>query len=116
METPGPTTTLERFYTVTIWTVSFISFLVMLSFLTSRLTQQYIIGGSGARQMATLKKYLNQNKVPKNLIKRLCRSAKHAISGDLQPDTVDLLNVVSEPLKIEMHYQMYSKVLGEHLF
>jgi hypothetical protein len=111
-----PTSSVERFYTILIWVISFISGLVMLSFLTSSLTQQYIIGGNGDRQMATLKKYLNQNKVPKNLIKRLCRSAKHAISGDLQPDAVDLLHVVSEPLKIEMHYQMYSKVLGEHLF
>jgi hypothetical protein len=112
----SPTTGIERFYTVFIWVLSFMSGLVMLSFLTSRLTQQYIIGGSGARQMATLKKYLNQNKVPKNLIKRLCRSAKHAISGDLQPDTVDLLNVVSEPLKMEMHYEMYERYLHHHLF
>lgn len=88
----------------------------MLSFLTSSLTQQYIIGGSGARQMATLKKYLQQNRVPKNLIKRLCRSAKHAISGDLQPDSVDLLHVVSEPLKVEMHYEMYYRVLNAHPF
>lgn len=116
LEELSPTSTLERFYTVLIWMISFISGLVMLSFLTSSLTQQYIIGGSGARQMATLKKYLNQNKIPKNLIKRLCRSAKHAISGDLQPDSVDLLHVVSEPLRIEMHFQMYSKMLNCHPF
>jgi len=116
LEEFGPTTTLERFYTIVVWTVSFISGFVMLSFLTSSLTQQYIIGGSGARQMATMKKYLQQNKIPKNLIKRLCRSAKHAISGDLQPDSVDLLHVVSEPLKIEMHYQMYSRAIGAHPF
>jgi hypothetical protein len=66
--------------------------------------------------MATLKKYLNQNKIPKNLIKRLCRSAKHAVAGDLQPDTVDLLQVVSEPLRVEMHYEMYSRVLDKHPF
>jgi hypothetical protein len=112
----SPTSTLERFYTVLIWVLSFISFLVMLSFLTSRLTQQYIIGGSGARQLSVLKKYLNQNKIPKNLIKRLCRSAKHAISGDLQPDSVDLLHVVSEPLRTEMHFEMHSRILAGHPF
>jgi len=111
-----PITGFERFYAASIFVFSFMTGLVMLSFLTSSLTQQYIIGGSGARQMATLKKYLNQNRIPKNLIKRLCRSAKHAVSGDLQPDTVDLLNVVSEPLKIEMHYEMYSRVLSSHPF
>lgn len=116
LEEFGPTTGTERVYTVLVWLVSFISGMVMLSFLTSRLTQQYIIGGSGARQMATLKKYLKQNRIPKYLIKRLCRSATQAISGDLQPESVDLLHVVSEPLRIEMHYEMYSRILGFHPF
>merc|ERR1711920_229478 len=57
-----------------------------------------------------------QNNVSKNLTKRLCRNAKHAISGDLTPDAVDLLHVVSEPLKIEMHYEMYSRILAWHPF
>jgi len=111
-----PVSGVERFYTLLVFVISFISFLVMGSFLTSRLTQQYIIGGTGARQMSTLKKYLTQNKVSKNLIKRLCRSAKHAISGDLQPESVDLLHVVSEPLKMEMHYEMFSRILSNHPF
>ena len=37
-----------------------------------------------------------QNHIPKNLTKRLCRSAKHAISGDLTPDSVQLLAVPSQ--------------------
>jgi len=111
-----PKSGFERLYAVFAWTFAFMTGLVMMSSLTSNLTQQYIIGGSGARQMATLKKYLNQNNIPKYLIKRLCRSAKHAVSGDLQPDTVDLLSVVSEPLKIEMHYEMYSRLLTTHPF
>merc|ERR1719221_745329 len=111
-----PEGTIERFYCVFMGVFSFMTASVMLSTLTSSLTQQYIIGGSGARQMATLKQYLKQNNVPKNLTKRLCRNAKHAISGDLTPDAVDLLHVVSEPLKIEMHYEMYSRILAWHPF
>jgi len=38
---------------------------VLLGVFTSGLTQQYIIGGSGARQLATLKRYLKQNNAPK---------------------------------------------------
>jgi hypothetical protein len=116
LDVPAPISGFERGYTVFVYVLSFMSGLVMLSLLTSSLTQQYIIGGSGARQMATLKKYLLQNKVPKNLIKRIIRSAKHAISGDLQPDSVDLLVVVSEPLKIQMHYEMYSRIVSAHPF
>eukprot|EP00427_Karlodinium_veneficum_P026520 CAMPEP_0169203544 /NCGR_PEP_ID=MMETSP1016-20121227/11523_1 /TAXON_ID=342587 /ORGANISM="Karlodinium micrum, Strain CCMP2283" /LENGTH=824 /DNA_ID=CAMNT_0009280595 /DNA_START=35 /DNA_END=2509 /DNA_ORIENTATION=- len=116
MEEVRPNNELERVFAVIIWTFAFMTGLVMMSFLTSTMTQQYIIGGTAARQMATLKKYLKQNRVPKNLTKRLCRNAKHAISGDLTPDTVDLLHVVSGPLKIEMHFEMYSRILQWHPF
>ena len=72
---------------------------------TSGLTQQYIIGGSGARQLATLKRYLKQNNVSKVITKRVCRNAKHAISGDLTPESVELLQVISEPLKVELAFE-----------
>jgi hypothetical protein len=66
--------------------------------------------------MATLKKYLKQNRVPRNLTKRLCRNAKHAVSGDLTADAVDLLHVISVPLRIEMHYEMFSRIVVAHPF
>lgn len=116
MDEVTPLNTLERFYAVVVSISAFMVAVVMLSTLTSSLTQQYIIGGSGARQMANLKKYLKQNYCPKNLTKRVCRNAKHAISGDLTADAVELLNVISEPLKIEMHYEMYSRILYRHPF
>eukprot|EP00930_Biecheleria_cincta_P056969 TRINITY_DN4298_c0_g2_i1.p1 TRINITY_DN4298_c0_g2~~TRINITY_DN4298_c0_g2_i1.p1 ORF type:complete len:824 (+),score=173.04 TRINITY_DN4298_c0_g2_i1:63-2534(+) len=116
MDEVTPMNTLERFYAVVVAISAFMVAVVMLSTLTSSLTQQYIIGGSGARQMANLKKYLKQNYCPKNLTKRVCRNAKHAISGDLTADAVELLNVISEPLKIEMHYEMYSRILYRHPF
>lgn len=116
MENISPANGLERFFAIVTGVLAFIAGIIMLSVLTSTMTQQYIIGGSGARQMATLKKYLQQNRIPKNLVKRVCRNAKHAISGDLTPDTVDLLHVVSEPLQIEMHFEMYCKTLANHPF
>lgn len=111
-----PLTAVERLYEVTIFTLCFFVGLIMFSTLTSSLTRHYIIGGSGARQLATLKKYLKQNNIPKNLSKRLCRNAKHAISGDLTQDSVELLSVISEPLKVEMNFEMYSRVLSWHPF
>lgn len=106
-----PETSAERMYGVAAGVCSFVCVLVMLGTLTSGLTQRHIIDGSGQRQMAALKTYLRQNHIPKNLTKRLCRSAKHAISGDLTPDSVQLLAVISEPLKMQMHFEMYSRIL-----
>ncbi|CAE8605010.1 unnamed protein product [Polarella glacialis] len=109
-------TPLEHLYQLFVCILGFMASLIMLSNLTSSLTQMYIISGSTSRQMATLKAYLKQNHVQKNLIKRVCRNAKHALCGDLTPDAVSLLNVISEPLKVEMHYHMYSRILSWHPF
>ncbi|CAJ1458313.1 unnamed protein product, partial [Effrenium voratum] len=111
-----PGTSEERMYGVAASLMSFMFLLIMLGTLTSGLTQRHIIDGSGQRQMATLKTYLRQNAIPKNLTKRLCRSAKHAISGDLTADSVQLLSVISEPLKVQMHFEMYSRILLHHPF
>ncbi|CAJ1345915.1 unnamed protein product [Effrenium voratum] len=111
-----PMNPLERLFAVAIGGTIFVIALVMLGVFTSGLTQQYIIGGSGARQLATLKRYLKQNNVSKVITKRVCRNAKHAISGDLTPESVELLHVISEPLKVELAFDMYSQVLMWHPF
>lgn len=111
-----PASPLERLFAVLIGLSIFVVALVMLGVFTSGLTQQYIIGGSGARQLATLKRYLKQNNVSKVITKRVCRNAKHAISGDLTPESVELLTVISEPLKVELAFDMYSQVLMWHPF
>ena len=63
MDEISPASPLERLYAVGIGSVTFVVALVMIGVFTSGLTQQYIIGGSGARQLATLKRYLKQNNV-----------------------------------------------------
>eukprot|EP00913_Durusdinium_trenchii_P001306 g1204.t1 len=116
MDEISPASPLERLFAVAVQTTIFVIALVMLGVFTSGLTQQYIIGGSGARQLATLKRYLKQNNVSKATTKRVCRNAKHAISGDLTPESVELLHVISEPLKVELSFDMYSQVLMWHPF
>jgi len=111
-----PETAGERLYGVAAGVLSFVLMMVLFGTLTSGLTQRHIIDGSGQRQLATLKTYLLQNNMPKNLMKRLLRNAKHAISGDLNAETVQLLTVISEPLKIQMHFEMYSRILHHHPF
>jgi len=116
MDEISPASPIERLFAVAVGTFIFVIALVLLGVFTSGLTQQYIIGGSGARQLATLKRYLKQNNVSKVITKRVCRNAKHAISGDLTPESVELLHVISEPLKIELSFDMYSQVLMWHPF
>jgi len=116
MDEVRPAAAIERFFAVMLWIIAFTSGAIVVSVLTSSLVQAHIIGGSQARQLATLRKYLVQNSISKNLSLRVQRSAKHAISGDLSPDAVDLLGVVSEQLRLEMHFEMYSELFRSHRF
>lgn len=111
-----PISSLERCVAVLVGMLSVVLSMVLLGNLTSSLTQRYILDGNGARQMAILKSYLRQNGISKNLVKRLSRNAQHAVSGDLTADGVQLLTVISEPLKIQMHFEMYSRLLVYHPF
>lgn len=116
MEEVKPITALERVVAVCVWICSFMTAAVIWSILTSSLTQLHIIGGSQSRQLSTLRKYLKQNFITSNLALRMQRSAQHAISGDLTQDAIELLPVVSEPLRVEMHFEMYSPVMKAHPF
>jgi CRP-like cAMP-binding protein len=116
MDEVSPQRTVERFYAVLIWLVTFVATVVIFSNLTANMTQQYMINGTQSRQLATLRKYLNQNFISSNLSLRMHRSAQHAISGDLTSDAIELLPVVAEPLRVEMHFEMYSTVMRVHPF
>jgi hypothetical protein len=116
MDEVAPQTAMERFFAVIIWLITFMATAIILSYLTSKLTQLNMISGTQSRQVATLRKYLAQNHISSNLALRMQRSAQHALSGDLTQDAVELLPVVSEPLRVEMHFEMYSTVMRTHSF
>jgi len=116
MDEVMPGSSLDRLYAIFVWVCAFTLGIAMVSIFTSKLTQLSIIESSQSRNMAVLRKYLTQNSISRNLALRVQRSAKHALLGELTPDMVDLLQVVSEPLRIEMHHEMYSKVYSAHPF
>uniref|UniRef100_A0A7S1L1E2 Cyclic nucleotide-binding domain-containing protein n=1 Tax=Alexandrium catenella TaxID=2925 RepID=A0A7S1L1E2_ALECA len=114
MDEVAPMNTIERFYAVLSWIFGFMGAAVITSIMTSNLTHLHIIGGAQARQMSTLRKYLKQNHISRNLALRMQRSAQHAVTGDLAADSVELLALVAEPLRVEMNFEMYSAILRNH--
>eukprot|EP00747_Dinoflagellata_sp_TGD_P146046 gnl/TRDRNA2_/TRDRNA2_176643_c3_seq1.p1 gnl/TRDRNA2_/TRDRNA2_176643_c3~~gnl/TRDRNA2_/TRDRNA2_176643_c3_seq1.p1 ORF type:complete len:269 (-),score=48.10 gnl/TRDRNA2_/TRDRNA2_176643_c3_seq1:27-833(-) len=116
MDQVAPVGAGERLYALIIWVFSFITGMLLVSTITSDLTQLHAINGARARQVALLQKYLTQNSISKNLALQVQRSAQHAVSGDLTKDMVELLSFVSEPLRIAMHFEMYRPVLERHAF
>merc|ERR1712032_1246131 len=69
--------------------------------------------------MNRLRKYLLDNAISYILTMRVQRSAQHALleqQNYIPEGHVELLELVSEPLRIELHFELYSRILKCHPF
>merc|ERR1719329_512580 len=83
------------------------------------MTQLYLMSSHQSQQLALLRKYLSQNKVSKRLAMRCTRNATHALQENqryMSEDSVVLLAMVSEPLRVELHFELYQVELAVHPF
>jgi len=109
----------EHLYAMFVFLMAFWSGAVFLSILTSSMTQLYIMGSQATQQLTTLKRYLSQNQISKGLALRVHRNAQHAMAvrqRAMPEDAVGLVDLVSEPLRVELHFEMYSPKLSVHPF
>mmetsp|Transcript_63911 Transcript_63911/g.111362 ORF Transcript_63911/g.111362 Transcript_63911/m.111362 type:complete len:360 (+) Transcript_63911:2-1081(+) len=119
MDEVTPCNTIERLYTIVVFVVAFVSASVFVSIITSCMTELHIIGSAESQKVSVLRRYLNQNGITNCLALRVQRNAKNALLEQqrLMPeDKVELLAMISEPLHVELHYEMYSLVFGHHPF
>jgi len=119
MDEIRPHNTAERLYAVCVFLLAFVMAAVFVSSLTSSMTRLHIIASHQSRQLSVLRRYLSQNGISDRLAMRVQRNAQHAISEQqrLMPEhSVDLLAVVSEPLRVELHFEMHSPLLSVHPF
>jgi len=87
--------------------------------LTSSLTQLNFLSSQQSIKTAVLRRYLFQNGIPVKLAMRVQRNAAHAIREQqrLMPESeVELLALVSQPLQIEIHFEMHGRDLKIHPF
>merc|ERR1740130_1183783 len=83
------------------------------------MTQWYIIGSQQAQQLTLLRRYLSQNGISKKLALRVQRNAKFSMKEEQKhmPESgVALMKHVSEPLHVELHFEMYNPMLQVHPF
>jgi hypothetical protein len=109
----------ERIYAVCASLICFVLAAAFVSALTSEMTRLHILASQQARQLNVLHRFLKQCRISDKLSYRVQRNAQHAISEQqrLMPESeVELLAMVSEPLKIELHFEMYSPVVEVHPF
>lgn len=115
--TPGNSN--ERIFAIGMFILAFIVASVFVSSITSSMTQLNIIGSHQSQQISTLRRYLHQNGISNKLAVRIQRNAQHALTEQLRtlPEgSVTLLSLVSEPLRVEIHLEMYAPILNVHPF
>jgi len=119
MDEVTPVSLAEHIYAGCVYIGAFWSGTVFLSILTSHFTQLYILGNQQSQQLNVMRRYLAQNGISKGLVLRVTRNAQHTMKMRQRatPEAaVGLLDLVSEPLRIELHYEMYYPMLGLHPF
>jgi len=119
MDEVHPVSMIENVYAIVVFLFAFWSGAVFLSILTSSMTQFYIIGSQTSQQLVTLRQYLAQNRISNKLALRVTRNAQHAMAEQQRsmPEAgVLLIKKVSEPLRVELHFEMFSPMLCVHPF
>jgi len=119
MDEVHPRSLEEQFYGLLAFISAFWSGAVFISMLTSSMTQLCIDGSQQNVQLNVLRQYLEQNKISKNLALRLKRNAHHALLERrkiIPEDCVELVSYISEPLRVELRFEIYSPPLKAHPF
>eukprot|EP00928_Gymnodinium_smaydae_P041513 TRINITY_DN28089_c0_g1_i1.p1 TRINITY_DN28089_c0_g1~~TRINITY_DN28089_c0_g1_i1.p1 ORF type:complete len:707 (-),score=46.53 TRINITY_DN28089_c0_g1_i1:308-2428(-) len=109
----------ERSFVVWIAVLTFAVSTGIISRLTSLMTQLYILSRKEAQQFSLLRTYLRQNGISTKLASRINRSVKFNIDATrarIQERTVELLDLVSDGLRIELDFERYTRVYSLHRF
>jgi hypothetical protein len=119
MDEIRPVNISERIYAIVVFVFTLMVGTVLVSSLTSSMTQLNILATEKKNKMTMLRKYLVDNRITTRLTLRVQRNAQHALHEQetyIPEAHVELLELVSEPLRIEVHFELYSRVLKHHPF
>lgn len=109
----------ERCFAIVVLIASFIVSAGFVSRITASMTRLQILAGNHESKFAMLRQYLRHHKVSANLAMRVVRSAQYAITLKTKnslEDDIELLGMISEPLRVEIHYEILAPVLMAHPF
>jgi len=117
MDEVTPVSLAEHLYSAIVFVLAFWSGNVILSILTSHMTQIYILGNHQKQQLNIMRRYLSQNGVSKGLSLRVHRNAQYTMklrAKSVHEAAIGLEDLVSTPLRIELHFEMFSPLLSCH--
>jgi len=114
-----PTNGLERAFAVFSLLFSFVASVSFVSRITAFTTRLHMMEGNQGVQFASLRRFLHVNHITADLTDRVMRCAHHAIRQKqmtVPEGDIELLSMVSEPLLVEMHTELFLPVILSHPF
>lgn len=114
-----PQTLVERAFTVVLLFFAFVVNAAFVGTLTTAMTRLQIIASQRSAQFAALSNYLSDYGISRELALRVQRNAQHALNEQKRntpESSVALLALISDQLRAEIHYEVYSKHLLVHPF
>lgn len=109
----------ERFFAVVVLLFAMITFSSFVSSITNMMTHLRSLKTGEIKQFAKLERYLHDNKISFHLTLRVRRYLEHSIAEHKHKPNesdVEMLVRLSEPLRMELHYEVYSPCLTKHPF
>lgn len=109
----------ERTFAILVVLLTFVISAGVVSSITSSMTRLQFIAGNRSAQLSSLRRYLMDHRISRKLMMRIQRNAEHAMiekQRNLPEGQVELLQVISEPLRVELHFEEHSPILSSHPF
>mmetsp|Transcript_123659 Transcript_123659/g.217864 ORF Transcript_123659/g.217864 Transcript_123659/m.217864 type:complete len:443 (+) Transcript_123659:2-1330(+) len=107
----------ERTYAIIVLLVAFMMSATIVSRITSSMTRLEIATAQRYQKMQTLEQYLFENNISRKLALRVQRNALFALEEQKRntpESSIELLQLVSEPLRVELHFEMHMPILATH--
>lgn len=114
-----PHNTAETVFGSVILLLAFIVSISIVSSLTTLMTRLQLLSAQTATQLSVLTRYLIDHRISSELASRVQRNANHALyemKRNTPESGVELLGIISQPLKIELRHEVYSPILIHHPF
>jgi len=109
----------ERILAVMFGVFTFVTAAFFVSSLTSSLTNFGIATSQDSNKLNKLRIFLIDNGVSNATLFRVQRNAEHALleaKKDMPETSIELFTAISEPLQMEIHFDMHMNVLSHHPF
>merc|ERR1712176_393315 len=91
----------------------------MEAFITTHMTRLQLLSTQQSTQLSKLKRYLADHGISRKLALRVQRAARYAMvqhERNMSEAGVEALKFVTEPLRVELHFEVHSVTLLNHRF